>query len=100
MTHEKGKGILRIAGASFYQVFCDGKLLHFGPARKAHGFAAVDTLFLPENTKELTICGMGYLVNTEELSEVTQYYALRFGTADLLPGIYLRIELLLKWRMP
>lgn len=73
----------------------------------------------------------GALKNTDELSEVTQYYALRFGTADIekpeyaelrrmvfevfgprrdtyaniekadmLPGIYLRMELLLQRRMP
>ena len=54
------KRTLRLTGASFYQVFVDGKLFHFGPARKAHGFAGVDVLSVPENAERLTICIMGY----------------------------------------
>ena len=60
LSHVSKESTLRITGVSFYQVLCDGKLIHFGPARKAYGFSAVDTLKLPSNTKVLTICIMGY----------------------------------------
>ncbi len=39
---------LTLAGATFYQVYLGEKLLHFGPAKKAIGYAGVDTLPLPE----------------------------------------------------
>ena len=39
---------LTLAGATFYQVYLDEKLLHFGPAKKAIGYAGVDTLPLPD----------------------------------------------------
>lgn len=54
------KNVLRVSGASFYQVFCDGVLVHFGPARKAHGYSAVDELVLPQNTTEILIRAVGY----------------------------------------
>ena len=39
---------LTMAGASFYQVYLGEKLLHFGPARKAIGYAGVDVFPLPD----------------------------------------------------
>ena len=39
---------LTLTGASFYQVYLDEKLLHFGPAKKAIGYAGVDEFPLPE----------------------------------------------------
>ena len=40
--------VLTLTGASFYQVYLGEKLLHFGPAKKALGYAGVDTLPLPD----------------------------------------------------
>lgn len=37
----KKKGVLKIAGASCYKLFGDGRLLAFGPQRAAHGYARV-----------------------------------------------------------
>ncbi len=53
---------LVITGATFYQVFANGELLHYGPARKAHGYAGVDIIDLPKSLKiiELTIRVAGY----------------------------------------
>ena len=39
---------LTLAGATFYQVYLDETLLHFGPAKKAFGYAGVDTIPLPD----------------------------------------------------
>ena len=39
---------LTLAGASFYQVYLDEKLLHFGPAKKAINYAGVDVIPLPD----------------------------------------------------
>ena len=39
---------LTVTGATFYQVFADGKLIHFGPAKKGEGYVGVDVLPLPE----------------------------------------------------
>lgn len=39
---------LTLAGATFYQVYLDEKLLHFGPAKKALGYAGVDVIPLPD----------------------------------------------------
>ena len=39
---------LTLAGATFYQVYLGEKLLHFGPAKKAIGYAGVDVIPLPE----------------------------------------------------
>ena len=39
---------LTLAGASFYQVYLGEKLLHFGPAKKAIGYAGVDVFPLPD----------------------------------------------------
>ncbi|MGN0179959.1 MAG: hypothetical protein ACI4DY_11100 [Monoglobaceae bacterium] len=57
-----GNNILRIAGATFYQVFLCNELLHFGPARKAEGYAGVDELSLPEvmGSAEILIRVIGY----------------------------------------
>lgn len=52
---------LTITGASFYQVFLNGDLLHFGPARKAMGYAGVDVLPLSVKTSgRLVIIVAGY----------------------------------------
>jgi len=53
------KPVLKITGSSFYQVFADGKLIHFGPARKGRGVTAVDTVNLPDNA-EVLIRTVGY----------------------------------------
>lgn len=39
---------LTITGATFYQVFLNGEIVCFGPARTARGFAAVDTVALAD----------------------------------------------------
>ena len=54
------KSVLRLGGASFYQVFYDGVLVHFGPARKAHGYSAIDELAVPQDVTEILIRAMGY----------------------------------------
>lgn len=51
--------VLKITGSSFYQVFADNKLIHFGPAKKGRGFTSVDTVNLPENV-EILIRTVGY----------------------------------------
>ena len=54
---------LTVAGASFYQIYIDEKLIHFGPARKAAGYAGVDVIPLPEIAKgNLYIRIAGYYV--------------------------------------
>ena len=56
------KPVLNVTGASFYQIFVDGELINYGPARKASGYAAVDIVELPcniENT-EIVIRSIGY----------------------------------------
>ena len=40
----KGEAELRIAVASFYRVFVDGRFVAFGPARTAKGYARVDRI--------------------------------------------------------
>ena len=37
---------LYITGATFFQVFINGNLIHYGPARVADGYAAVDIIDL------------------------------------------------------
>ncbi len=51
--------VLKVTGSSFYQVFADGKLIHFGPARKGRGVTAVDTVALPRAC-EVLIRTVGY----------------------------------------
>ena len=41
-------GSLTVTGAAFYQVFANGKLLHFGPAKKGAGYVGVDVIPLPD----------------------------------------------------
>ena len=54
---------LTLAGATFYQVYLDQKLLHFGPAKKAIGYAGVDVFPLPDiNEGTLYIRVAGYYV--------------------------------------
>ncbi len=53
---------LVITGATFYQIFANGELLHYGPARKAHGYAGVDVIDLPKysDKTEISIRVAGY----------------------------------------
>ncbi len=53
-------GVLRVGGASFYSVFFDGAQVHFGPARKAHGYGAVDEIDVPRGTGLITVRVVGY----------------------------------------
>lgn len=57
---QEKNNVLRVSGASFYQVFYDGVLVHFGPARKAHGYSAIDELIVPQNVTEVLIRALGY----------------------------------------
>ncbi|MBE6611027.1 MAG: hypothetical protein E7632_00930, partial [Ruminococcaceae bacterium] len=38
---------LFITGASYYRIYLDGEMLHYGPARGPHGYVRCDTLTLP-----------------------------------------------------
>ena len=52
--------VLTLTGASFYQVYLNETLLHFGPAKKAFGYAGVDVIPLPdtaEGTLSIRIAG-------------------------------------------
>lgn len=57
---------LYIIGATFFQVFINGNLIHYGPARVADGYAAVDIIDLSEKILDkngdniLLIRAMGY----------------------------------------
>ena len=57
---------LYITGATFFQVFINGNLIHYGPARVADGYAAVDIIDLSEKISDkigdniLLIRAMGY----------------------------------------
>ena len=54
---------LTLAGASFYQVYLGEKLLHFGPAKKAFGYAGVDVFPLPDTDEDtIYIRVAGYYV--------------------------------------
>lgn len=65
------EAILNITGATFYQVYLNNKLIHYGPARKAKGIFAVDTVVLPQkcSVSELFIRVIGY--NCECFNGVT-----------------------------
>ena len=52
--------LLRVGGASFYQVYFDDALVHFGPARKAHGYSSIDELPVPAVTDKVIIRAVGY----------------------------------------
>ena len=45
---EMKNATLTLAGATFYQVYLGQRLLHFGPAKKAIGYAGVDVIPLPD----------------------------------------------------
>lgn len=74
---EVSEGILRITGATFYQVYAGSKLIHYGPARKADGYSAVDTIKLPIMTEsdEFLIRAVGY--NCRSFNSVTRSSFLR-----------------------
>ncbi len=52
--------VLRIAAASFYRVFANGRFVAFGPARTAKGYARVDEIPLGEGGGEIAIEVVGY----------------------------------------
>ncbi len=54
--------ILRVTGSTLYRVFMNGRLIHYGPARAAHGFFRVDEVKLegPPGKTRLTIEVAGY----------------------------------------
>ncbi|MBR5155508.1 MAG: hypothetical protein IKW62_03360 [Clostridia bacterium] len=56
------KPVMYLTGATFYQVLVDGELVHYGPERKATGYAAIDEVKLPENLNgnQVVIRAMGY----------------------------------------
>ncbi len=57
-----GNAVLKIAGATFYKVFLNGKLIHYGPSPTALGYARVDAIKLDckNGNNELVIEGAGY----------------------------------------
>ena len=55
-TSEKlNKAVLRVTGSSAYQVFVNGRLCCYGPARMAEGYIAVDEIELPETCSKIEI---------------------------------------------
>jgi len=61
----KGKNVtLNIAGENEFQVFCNGKLVGYGPAKGAHGYHRVDTYKIDSDVEEnrLVIIVAGYNV--------------------------------------
>ena len=55
---------ITLAGASFYQIYVDGKLIHFGPAKKGLGYTGVDVVPLPDvNDGIITVIVAGYCCN-------------------------------------
>lgn len=62
-TSEKlNKALLRVTGSSAYQVFVNGRLCCYGPARMAEGYIAVDEIELPErdDRAEILVRVIGY----------------------------------------
>ncbi len=47
--------VIYLTGATFYQVFVNGELIHYGPERKAAGYAAIDKVVLSENLKDTEV---------------------------------------------
>jgi len=56
------KPVIYLTGATFYQVLVDGEIVHYGPERKATGYAAIDEVKLPENLNgnQVVIRVIGY----------------------------------------
>ncbi|MBR5506132.1 MAG: hypothetical protein IKV73_07505 [Clostridia bacterium] len=54
--------VLKITGSTFYRVFLNGKLIHYGPAPVAHGCARVDEVCLEDclGKNELVVEAAGY----------------------------------------
>ena len=62
-TSEKlNKALLRVTGSSAYQVFVNGRLCCYGPARMAEGYIAVDEIELPERDDRAEILGQSYRI--------------------------------------
>ena len=61
-TEYMKKPVIYLTGATFYQVLVDGEIVHYGPERKATGYAAIDEVKLPENLNgiQVIIRVMGY----------------------------------------
>ena len=57
---------LHMAGATFYKVYFDGKLVHHGPAPTATGYARVDVIELPQKRgiANITVEVAGYASNS------------------------------------
>ena len=57
---------LYMAGATFYKVYFDGKLIHHGPAPTATGYARVDVIALPakRTSANITVEVAGYASNS------------------------------------
>lgn len=56
-------GTLSISGGSCYQIFCDGKMVGFGPNRAAHNFSRIQNISI-NNVKNLVILMAGYNIKT------------------------------------
>lgn len=65
-----GDTVLRLAAADFYKLYINGKMVGFGPARTAKGYARVDEYPLPAGRNELMIEVAGYYCRS--LSTVRQ----------------------------
>ncbi|MBR4933106.1 MAG: hypothetical protein IKZ03_01490, partial [Clostridia bacterium] len=55
--------VLKITGATFYRVFLNGKIVHYGPSPAARGHARVDVVKLcavSGEENELTVEAAGY----------------------------------------
>ncbi|MBQ7335320.1 MAG: hypothetical protein IJW92_02470 [Clostridia bacterium] len=61
---KKPKMLLRISGYTSYRVFVNGTLIHYGPARAAHGFYRVDEIsieaYLTEGENRVCVLSTGY----------------------------------------
>ena len=60
--------VLRIAGATYYRVYINGILLHYGPARCAGGYARVDVVEIPQSmlseNNKIVIQAVNYYCNS------------------------------------
>ena len=67
-TPQKGNARLRVAGATLYRIYLNGKFFAWGPARGPHDYFRVDswdiTQYLSEGTNLLCIEVAGYNVNS------------------------------------
>ena len=68
---------LYVTGATFYKVYFDGNLIHYGPSPTATGYARVDTVKLPafHSTSDLVIEVAGYNSNSYAAVNQESYIA-------------------------